>query len=297
MSKKKESLSLFKITKFGSMSGLALVILSLTFSSCSPVIHLPTARWQTIEADATPFYQLGLELAFDENSGLSYRVGNDNENLFVMLKTDNPSTRIKFLRGGMELQIDTMGGRNAHSIVRFPMEENRITLFDNIPGVREPIDPERFQMQQPAQLQEFFREAVGTQTRKSLTGFRNHPNGRIPLHNPEGIQVKIEMDSIGVLHYLAIIPLNTIISRLGNAHSERILGITILVKGINLPGPAQPMFTGPTAFTDRTNRPTIEGVQRERFEREAMRPPVPIRRHELERPKHLRLRYSVALHE
>jgi len=177
------------------------------------------------------------------------------------------------------------------------MEENRITLFDNIPGVREPINPERLQMQQPEQLQGFFREAVGTQTRKSLTGFRNHPNGRIPLHNPEGIQVKMEMDSIGVLHYLAIIPLNTIFSRQDNAHLERILGITIYVKGVSLPGPAQPMFTGPTSFPGRTNRPTFEGAQRERLEREAMRPPVPLRRHDLEQSERLLLRYSVALPE
>ena len=294
---KKNCLSLLKITKFCHKAVLALVALSLIFSSCSPIINLPSAGWQTLGADATPLHQLGLEMAFDENSGLWYRVGNDKENLFVMLKTDNPGTRMKILRGGMELQIDTLGGRNAHSIVRFPMEENRITLFDNIPGVREPINPERLQMLQPAQLQGFFREAVGTQTRKSLTGFIRHPNGRIPLQNPEGIRVKIEMDTIGVLHYLAIIPLNTIISRRGNNHSERMLGITILVKGMNLPGPAQPMFTGPSSFTDRTNRPTIEGAQRERLEREAMRPSVPFRRHELEQSKYLRLRYSVAMHE
>ena len=297
MSIKNENLSLLKNTKFGPNAGVVLVILSLVLASCSPIINLPSAGWQTDGTDATPFHQLGLEMAFDENSGLWYRVGNDRENLFVMLKTDNPGTRMKILRGGMELQIDTTGGRSAHSIVRFPMEENRITLFDNIPGVREPINPERLQMQQPAQLQGLFREAVGTQTRKSLTGFRNHPNGRIPLHNPEGIQVKMEMDSLGVLHYLAIIPLNTILSRSGTAPLERIIGISIYVKGVSLPGPAKPMFTGPSAFTGRTNRPTLEGAQRERLEREAMRPPVPLRRHELEQSERLLLRYSVALRE
>ncbi|HSV87851.1 MAG TPA: hypothetical protein VLH61_04355 [Bacteroidales bacterium] len=273
---------------------LVILLLFLLIASCSPVINLPVAQWQTRQVDQAAEPISMQEMSFDERSGLSYRISNDDRNLYVMLKTDNPDTRMKMLRGGMELQIDTMGGQNAHSIIRFPMEENRITIFDNIPGIREPSTLRNYNLQKLEQLQAFFQETMATQTRKSLTGFKNHRNGRIPVNTPDGIRVNLAIDSLGALNYLAVIPLNTIVSGGVEDDSTRKLSLTLLVKGINMPGPPMPMFTGPSHQPGTNDLPTIEGAQRERLNREAMRPPIPFRTHKLGQPVSLRLRFTLS---
>jgi len=278
------------LRKFSGIFGFfALLVLA---SGCASVTKAPVHQWDGVSVEEIRLPHQQLEMAFDERSGLSYKISSDAENLYLNLQTSDPKARLKILRGGMEIQIDTLGGRNSHAILRFPMEENRITLFDNIPGVREPINLEKFADMQPEQINALFDEAMAAQRRKSLSGFKNHRNGRIPLDNKEGIRVILEMDSVGVLYYLAQIPLRTIVGGAMQSNTPRTIGLTVYMQGMNLPAPPMPLVATQMPIAN-PNRPPLSGAQRDRLNREMMRPPLPFRPTQLQQSSRLRLQFQL----
>ncbi|HSV76616.1 MAG TPA: hypothetical protein VLH37_06240 [Bacteroidales bacterium] len=275
------------------------VALALIIPACSPKIIPALVHWQPASLNVAQGYDWMNPEEFDETTGIYYRISNDLENLYVFLQTENPASRVKILRAGMEIQIDTLGGNEAHSIVRFPLEENRITLFDGVPGIRPALHPtaqrDRQQRQDPVAL---FNDFMANQTHMAITGFKNHRIGRVPLDAQTGIQVNLSTDTAGVIFYRAIIPLETFYRTLDPGQkSTSPFTLNILIRGVETPGMMLIRDFGPGTSPDgRTMPPGTGGINQPGFGARPpmMRPPGTREMQELQRTRSFRIGFQLA---
>jgi hypothetical protein len=274
------------------------VAMVLIIPACSPKFKPALVHWQPASLNVAQGYDWLSPEEFDETTGIYYRISNDLENLYVFLQTENPASRVKILRAGMEIQIDTLGGNEAHSIVRFPLEENRITLFDGVPGIRPALHPpaqrDRQQRQDPIAL---FNAFMANQTHMAITGFKNHRIGRVPVDAQTGIQVNLSTDTAGVIFYRAIIPLETFYRTLSPGQkSASTFTLNILLRGIETPGMMPGRDFGPSPSPDgRTMPPGTGGINQPGYgTRPMMRPPVTREMQELQRTRSFRVGFQLA---
>ncbi len=223
--------------------GFVLVLALVFLSACSPKIRT-TSQWQSAIAvvDVPETWQ---ELAaYNSETGIGYGISNDAHNLYIHLQIDKPETRTKMLRAGMELSIDTLGKKKGHCTIIFPEPGDR-SLFSGAGAVRMGgggIPPEGrrssggTQADRRGDQQELVRRMIEQNDRMRLSGFKNHPNGSLPLANDEGIKVHLEMDTVGRLFYRAIIPLNTFYKTpLTAADIKKDFSLLITINGIDMP--------------------------------------------------------------
>jgi hypothetical protein len=250
------------------MHPVLIVILAIGFlSACSPKIRT-TSLWQpsaaAIDKPAT-WQELS---AYNSESGIGYGISNDLHHVYIHLQIDKPETRMKVLRAGMELSIDTLGKKKGHCTIVFPEPQDR-GLFAGGGATRMGgggMSPEgrrssgSTQVDRSGDQQEMLRHMIDQKDRMRLTGFKNHPNGSLPLSNVEGIMVSLELDTIGRLSYRAIIPLNTFYkSPITVSDANKDFSLLITIKGIDMPGgPPAGMArgTGNQGGGGMTGRPT-----------------------------------------
>ena len=141
---------------------------------------------------------------YDEKTGLSYTVSNDNENLYILATSKNETTIQRVLRGGLTVLINSHGVKEeagAAGIV-FPTG-NRVQKGDKILNDR----PE---------LQQNKHVALDAVQDYSLFGFheiKTPENFDYGKKNAEGIELGIGLNSTNELVYEAMIPLISFLNR------------------------------------------------------------------------------------
>lgn len=228
----------------------AVIILLLVNSSCSPRVH-QSLFWQPAPPSFDAPESWGRITGHDERSGIRYALSNDRDNLYVVLSTDDEATRIKMLRGGMQLLIDTLGRQEGHCSIMYPLRHEtgfaagmRGTSPGGMPGLpTQRVTGERPQGSgsRPAPREdapgrtEMIRHLVGLQTHVVIHGFKEQHTGRVRAMREEGIRVSLDLDSAGTLYYRAIIPLYTFYRELVQpADTARVFGMEIKINGLEM---------------------------------------------------------------
>jgi hypothetical protein len=214
-------------------------LLGMAIAACSPKTSIVTA-WQNEPLSIAETEAWLTPTNTDKRSKLEYALSNDRENLYITLQTADPATRIRIIRAGLEIEIQTPENAKNPAIVGYPLPEERITLFDGVGRQEGPRDRNR---QDP---REMFERVMANQTKLNLSGFNNHPNGRVPLGNEGGINIALDMDSQGVIIYKAIIPLNTFLAEaLSEKRAQANNILTIRINALDVPSGPPGNFRGP----------------------------------------------------
>jgi hypothetical protein len=215
-----------------SLSGMAML-------ACSPKISI-TSAWQNQPLSIASSENWPAPMGTDKSSRLDYALSNDQNKLFITLQTADPATRLRILRAGMELEIQTPWNAKNPGIIKYPLPEERITMFDGIGRQEGPRDRTR------QDHTEMFNRLMANQTELDLSGFLNHNNGRVTLKNEDGINISVTMDSLGVITYKAMVPLNTLFSEnfTGNITQNNLL-LTIRINALEMPAGPPGNFRGP----------------------------------------------------
>src|SRR3982751_5808102 len=104
------------------------VALLLTITSSLQAQKLPNVQEASVYAPATVkadarLTEWGNLQAFNKANGISYTIANDDKNLYLVIKTDDPNTANKISAGGIDLTINTQGKKAAKDayVISFPM--------------------------------------------------------------------------------------------------------------------------------------------------------------------------------
>lgn len=231
---------------------MLLSIAFFAFSSCSPKIH-QTLLWQSQPPVFDQPESWINTVGHDERSGIHYVMSNDRDNLYVVISTDDDATKIRMLRGGMQLMIDTLGRHQGHGIITFPLKQE--TSFAaglrggpsrGLPGEsppRTPGDPSqrsgarRADGENDPDRTAMFNHLIGLQTHVLIHGFKDHRQGRNRAMREDGIRVSLDLDSAGFLNYRAVIPLTTFFRELVDPDdTKKVFGLEVKVNGLEFPG-------------------------------------------------------------
>ena len=188
----------------------------LFFSACSPRTYQVISNWQPSNPPAEPGAVWIEPMGTDKKTGLEYAIGNDNENLFLIIKTKDPVSRMKILRGGLEMDILVPGRENEIISLKYPVPEEKITVFQEIP--RTPGQAERYERmggpgpgwENPADLREMFMRALADQKEMLVKGLMEHPEGLVPLENQDGVHLNVSLSRDEMLEYQFTIPLKNL---------------------------------------------------------------------------------------
>lgn len=219
-----------------------LLVSILHLPACSPKTQQVISAWQSLAAESEPSQEWASPLAMDKKTSLEYGISNDETNLYLSFQTTDPVTRMKILRTGLELKITSPGNSKGPAICKYPVPEERITLFDGVARTSPPGEkPGTMQRpggggQNPPDPREMFQRALAEKNEMLLQGFLNHPNGMVALDHKGGVHLKVDMNAEGLLAYQITVPLNTLIdiSQLPLITEGKFL-VEIILKGIEIP--------------------------------------------------------------
>jgi hypothetical protein len=229
-----------------------MAIIAVAGQSCSPRVHT-SLSWQPDPANVTEPDSWLPRAGYDAKSKLGYRLSNDHTNLYVLLQTDDEATKMKMLRGGMEVVIDTLGKTKGHCSLVFPIRQE--SLFSGsipgrpsggMPGGRHqgssgdrpgrPARPEGAAGTRDADRAEMFQHLIGIQTHALINGFYDHREGRTRISHDNGIQVSLDLDTAGMLSYRAVIPIHSFYRLfLVEGDTGKVYGFKVHVSGLSLP--------------------------------------------------------------
>lgn len=227
-------------TFFRQILFLAVSLMIFFFAACSPRLTA-ISSWQGAAPLVDRPAMWASPEAIDERTGVSYAITNDSSNLYVYLRLDNPAAMMKMMRAGMELMIDTLGRTRGHCIIQYPEPEDR-SIFSG-PGmgrVGAPGAPSRgggsVRNEGAPDQSAMLARMIAQKDRMRLSGFKNHPNGRLAVWNQDGITVHLEQDTAGFLNYRASIPLRTFYQPLQSvADTQRYFTLIVKLNGIEAP--------------------------------------------------------------
>jgi hypothetical protein len=238
---------MFLFKEFRLLLIAALLVISSMYS-CSPRLTI-NSLWQADSPDLKYLTTWIQQAEYDERSKLHIQLSNDKENLYVLLQTDDDLTKMKMLRAGMELSIDTLGKREGHCSLVFPIRQE--TMMSALVPIRNrgeitEGDTEGFserrqrfdgenQRKRPDQA-EMFQRLIDQQRHAMIHGFNNHRDGRTSIDSDNGIRVVLTIDTTGMMSYRAVLPLYTFYKELETAaDTTRKFGLTVHISGIEAP--------------------------------------------------------------
>jgi len=204
------------------------------FSSCSHKIE-DALDWQSNKVFADGKIQEWPDPLrfFDEKSKLNYSISNDRKNLYLCMKISDEALKIKIIRGGMEFRVDTMGKKSFPIAFIFPMP-NQIVMVKH---ERSEVQTEQRPGGRPNHST-VIKKPLSQARTAQLIGFKPPLEGTLSvLENASGISAAINIDSLGIMYYEAIIPFSTFYkNELTDADANRVFCYEIKVKA--LPAPA-----------------------------------------------------------
>jgi hypothetical protein len=203
--------------------GGCLAFLAVTFLlfSCSPkVVTAPLWQEKKVMIDgAATDWETPLRHR-SKDAKIQYSLSNDGENLYFCLLASDDQTQMKILMNGLELALDTTGGKKKHISIKFPLAQeksfsDRGNVLEGLPDI-------------PKLRNKLLSEANEIEVKGFPTSIGN---GRLPLQNNAGIDVRMGWDSYNIMVYEAKIPLSIFSTK----NPNNALGVTVNINGLPQP--------------------------------------------------------------
>ncbi len=201
----------------------------LLLSSCSPKVY-DALEWQSnkVIADGRiPEWNNPLRF-YDDKSKINYTFSNDLQNLYACMKISDEGTQVKILSGGLIIRIDTSGKNSFPIEFQFPLGSQQTD-----PAKK---DDEQNKNNSGRPDHSSLKLKLMSQTKDAqLTGFKPPFGGIFSLYNTSsGISAAINIDSLGIMYYEAIIPFKTFYKHeLSRADSNKIFSYEVMISGIS----------------------------------------------------------------
>jgi hypothetical protein len=210
---------------------LALLILCI-FSSFTHKIY-DSLDWQSkkVKVDGKINEWSNPLRFYNDKSKVNYTITNDRKNLYICMKISDVTAQIKALRGGLEFRIDTMGKKTFPIALIYPIANHQTTMRNRgeTSSARNPREkPEHSSMVQNLLIQanEF-----------QLVGFKYPVGGVVSLFDTTyGILAAMDIDSLGIMYYEAVIPFRTFYkNELTASDSNKVFSYEIIVNALPAP--------------------------------------------------------------
>jgi hypothetical protein len=161
-------------TKFVLLCGFCISVASF-FTGCSGSLKLSsTWRQDTIVIDGMGTeWQRGL--FYDKESDIAYSIRNDDEYVYLFLKTQNRSIQMNMIKAGFTVWFDAEGGKDHSFGVRYPLAGQ---------GARSEFQPESHDEQIPSENSQALLEL-------EIVGDKKEVVQRFSILDVPGIRVKI----------------------------------------------------------------------------------------------------------
>ena len=211
--------------------------LLLTITSALQAQKLPSVQEGSIYAPAVVkadarLNEWGNLQAFNKANGLSYTIANDDKNLYLVVKTDDPNIANKISAGGIDLTINTMGKKSDKDayVISFPMVDptKLRSQMSSMGGMRG--GPNGPQQLDSAAIAKMRKQAVANFKEIKLVGFKDIADSVISMYNDLGIKAAVSYDDKGALISELIMPLKY----MGLTGSTAEFAYNIRLNGLNI---------------------------------------------------------------
>jgi hypothetical protein len=193
-------------------------------ASCSPIVYNSLWQSQPVKADGNPKEWSKPLKHYDSGTKLQYTFSNDRQNMYICIRATDERTQQKILRGGMQVWLDTTGRGKERIGLSFPLPETEAKTDAGMENMSK-HNPDEYRPKKK------FRS---DRTEMEVTGFKAPIAGNLPLQNIYGIAVNINMDSLDILTYEAIIPFRTFYKdSLTSSDTSKIISVKILMNGVH----------------------------------------------------------------
>jgi hypothetical protein len=130
-----------------------------------------------------------------KKSGVSYRLTNDNDNIYIDLKIEDPEVQNTILRGGLIIWINMDGKSLKKMGVRYP-----------IGSEKQPVHNKSMQIENSANQNVNQRNPLSMAYTIELIGFINETERHFPADNYDNFRGSVRFDEVGALIYKMIMP-------------------------------------------------------------------------------------------
>jgi len=200
----------------------------------SPLIY--NSVWQskpvTVDGKATE-WKIPLDY-FDDKTKLNFTVTNDKNNLYFCIRATEDETQKGIIHNGMQIWIDTTGGKKNQVGIQFPVIERSA----NSAGSSKSKNQDSYESPSTSSatadnmvvangLKKHYK---GTEKQIKLSGFTNATNGLSEVPNLFGINACLNWDTNNIMIYEACIPFSTFYkTSLSPSDSNKVLGVSFVV--------------------------------------------------------------------
>jgi hypothetical protein len=205
---------------------ISAIFLICLFVSCTNKIY-DSAGWQNhkITVDGKINEWPNPLRFYDQETGISYNISNDRNNIYFAASISNEFLQTKILLSGLEFRIDTLGKKSFGVSLKYPI--GNLSEKDhkpNNPSTKEALDKR-------SDRSSFKLSKLAEATEIQLVGFKTKLGKIIPLaSNSSGISAAINLDANGKMNYEAVIPLSTFYkTELHPADSSKVFNFQIKV--------------------------------------------------------------------
>jgi hypothetical protein len=142
---------------------------------------------------------------YDQETGISYNITNDHNNLYFVCSISNEFLQTKILRSGLEFKIDTLGKKSFGVGIKYPL--GNISATESKPNNPQTKEGPNIKPEVSSLKLKLLAEATEIQ----LVGFKPHLGKIISLNvaNNSGISAAINFETNGTMNYEAVIPFST----------------------------------------------------------------------------------------
>jgi hypothetical protein len=178
---------------------ISLLILSLISGRllCAQEVEENIRMVKPFKADGIPNEWNEPLNQYNDATNLAFALANDDKNLYIIIESLDPQTTFSVLRGGITLNINTAGKKKDGMKLTFP-------LMERPPMPKEAKEhPEHTAL--PPDKEMHNQAAVNKSIR--VAGFKNIPDGELPVMNQDGIETGMSIHPNRDLIYELSIPL------------------------------------------------------------------------------------------
>jgi uncharacterized membrane protein YgcG len=130
---------------------------------------------------------------YDAKTKLLYGVANDSNNVYLCFQEPDQMNQMRIMRAGITVRLSTKGKNKNDVSITFPQKE------------QESVKPSERENGQRPDMNQFKERFLLENTAMAIHGFAT-PDGIVPIHNVNGLNVAINWDSTGRMNYEVAIP-------------------------------------------------------------------------------------------
>jgi len=195
----------------------------------SPLVY--SSLWQskpvTVDGKAGE-WRIPLDF-YDDKTKLNFTITNDKTNLYICIRATEDETQKGIIHSGLQIWIDTTGGKKSQVGVQFPILE-RSASTESPADSKHTHSSESSMMEPTSSANSLKSRYMSSGKQLKLTGFINAANGLDQIPNMFGINAALNWDTNKIMIYEVCIPFNTFYkASLSPSDSSKVLGISFIV--------------------------------------------------------------------